>query len=111
MAEVQKGAPTREVVADRPNQVLSTSEVKIHAFRFTDAQGNVDVTLALCFGKDQEDGGPGVYVLPPQVMRELKIPARHIKQGLREKFAAQAKRAELEDGGALPEFGGLDGNG
>jgi hypothetical protein len=103
MAEVQKGSPQREIIPEKPNQVVSMTEVKMYAFRFTDSGGAVDVGLALCFGKDAEDGGTGIWCVSPQdIKAALKLPSAYIKKGLRKRLAQAEQEAELPSAD-LPE--------
>ncbi len=107
MARVQEAAPYREVIEGRPNQVLSISEVKTVAFRFTNSAGQVDVGLALCFGTDSTDGGPGVWVINPRQLQELiGQPMPHVKNGIRRLLnQAEAETGPETGEEELPEFG------
>lgn len=108
MANANRGRE-REVLADRPNQVISATEVKVLAFRFTNGGGEVDVSLALCFGKDNEDGGPGIWVISPADFKAaLKVPLPQLKKGLRQKLESMAKGADLEGADELADFGQED---
>jgi hypothetical protein len=80
------GTQAREK-SDKVNSVLGVTEIKMFAFRFADANGNVSVAFALSFGKDQIDGGPGVYsVNPEDIERVVKLSP---------KFVADAVRAHM----------------
>ncbi len=81
MAEVSNYEQSREVVAGRPNQVLSVTEVKLVAFRFTNGAGEVDVGLGFLFGKSR-DGSPGLCVMPISKLPEFGEPLDYIKKGV-----------------------------
>lgn len=106
MAEIRSGKEKREVIENRPNEVISVAEVKLLMFRFTDKDGFVDNGLAFCFGKDVEDAHkPGVYAISGQDLGQLlKIPHKYVKEGVRRFLEASEQEAELEDGGELPDF-------
>lgn len=111
MGTVHEGTKQREIINGRENQVISAVDVKVMAVRFTDSDGQVDVCLAFCFGKEK-DGQPGVYVVKPGHMKDLlTIPFDFIKKGVRNYLAAQqpAEAPESVDIGPeidLTELGG-----
>lgn len=87
----------REIIPNRPNQVISVTEVKLVAFRFTDGDGNVDTTVAICGGKDSEDGGIGVLAIDARdFQRGIVIPTPYVKKGIRALLAEQNKAPVLE---------------
>jgi len=111
MGTVHEGTKQREIINGRENQVISAVEAKVLAVRFTDSDGQVDVCLAVCFGKEK-DGLPGVYVIQPRQMRELlTIPLEFIKKGVRNYLAAQqpADAPESVDIGPEIDLTGLGG--
>lgn len=111
MGTVHEGTKQREIINGRENQVISAVEAKVLAVRFTDSDGQVDVCLAFCFGKEK-DGLPGVYVVKPSQMRELlTIPFDFVKKGVRNYLASQqpAEAPEAVDIGPDIDLTGLGG--
>lgn len=106
MAQIQKGSEKREIIENRPNEVISVAEVRVVMIKFTDKDGFVDNALALCFGKDREDGKLGVFAINGQKLSELlTIPHKFVKDGVRKYFDVAEEEAVLEDAGALPHIG------
>jgi hypothetical protein len=111
MGTVYEGTKQREVLVGRDNQVISAVEAKVLAVRFTDSDGQVDVCLAFCFGKEK-DGLPGVYVIQPRYMKEmLTIPHDFLKKGIRNYLASQkpAEAPESVDIGPEIDLGEIEG--
>lgn len=113
MGTVHEGTKQREVMVGRDNQVVAVVEAKVMAVRFTDSEGQVDVCLAFCFGKEK-DGLPGVYVIQPRQMRDLlTIPHDYVKRGIRNYLASQqpAEAPEALDIGPDIDLSDLGGGG
>lgn len=111
MGTIHEGTKQREIINGRENQVISTIEAKVLAVRFTDSDGQVDVCLAFCFGKEK-DGGDGVFVIQPKHMRDmLTIPLDFIKKGVRSYLASQApaEAPEVVDIGPDIDLGEIGG--
>lgn len=107
MAVVREGTRQREVYEGRPNQVISTTDVKLIAVKFTDSEGMADVCLAFCWGK-QADGKTGVFVIEPRNLPEmLRIAQPHVRAGVIQALAAQQPVTEeaLSEG---PDLGDID---
>lgn len=109
MAVVREGTRQREVYEGRNNQVISTTDVKLMAVKFTDSEGFADVCLAFCWGK-QSDGKTGVFVIEPRNLPEmLHIAQPHIRAGVLQALAAQ-QPVSGETLGEGPDLGDIDLN-
>ena len=64
---VQQGTPAPEYIPGKPNQVIGIAPAEILAVKFTNGEGRIGAALAIIFGKDASDGGPGVYILAEQI--------------------------------------------
>lgn len=67
----------------KPNQVLSMTDVRVKAARYTDGGGRENVLIALFFGKDAQTGKPHMIVMNPDKIKESYVmPSPHIRDGL-----------------------------
>lgn len=105
MAKTQNGSAQAREKSEKTNAVLGVTEVRVFAFRYADTNGNVNVAMALNFGKDNEDGGPGVYVINPEdIQAVLKTCPNFVKSAIRGHL--NQKPADLTQANTeLPTFG------
>lgn len=110
---VQQGTPAPEYIPGKPNQVIGIAPAEILAVKFTNGEGRIGAALAIIFGKDASDGGPGVYILAEQIQmtEQLTIAGPVVRDGVR-KFIAGRKPVAA---GSIPEAalgltGPSDGN-
>lgn len=89
--KVQQGTQAPEYIPDRPNQVIGIAPAEIMAVKFTNGEGRVGAALAIVFGKDVQDGGPGVYILAEQVQmtEQLTIAGPVVRDGVRKHLASR----------------------
>lgn len=67
----------------KPNQVLSMTDVRVKAARYTDGGGRENVLIALFFGQDVATGKPHMIVMNPDKIKESYVmPSPHIRDGL-----------------------------
>lgn len=76
--------PQQQVYSEgRPNQVLSMTDVRVKAARFTDGSGREHVLFAMFFGRDVQTGKPHMIVMNPDKIKEsYVVPSPHIRDGL-----------------------------
>lgn len=80
-----------------PNKMLAVVDVAMKCTVFTNGDGEERMALVLQFGKDAEDGGPGVWVLADQqqMIEQLKTASKLVRDGVRANMAGKAEvRAE-----------------
>lgn len=98
MPTIKEPTRPREVVHGRNNEVLSITDARVVMFKFTNGSGEVDVGMAFCFGKDQEDGGLGIYVIEPKLLQEiLSIATPVVRDGVRKRLSALGQSAVPSD--------------
>lgn len=56
----------------KPNTVLSITETKTYAIRFTDKTGKESMSLVMVFGAEA-DGDPGVFVLADNAQMSMQL--------------------------------------
>ena len=88
---VQQGTQAPEYAPGKPNQVLGVAPAEILAVKFTNGEGRIGACLAISFGKDTDDGGPGVYILAEQVQmtEQLTIAGPVVREGVRKYLAGR----------------------
>lgn len=88
MANVQqpRPAPTYD---SRRSQVVGVAEARTLAVSYTNRLGERNVCLALVFGRDAEDGEPGVFILanPREMEERIMVASSVVKNGVREWLA------------------------
>jgi hypothetical protein len=74
---------------DKPNSVLKVAPVETRCVVFTNSEGRKSMCLVLIFGKDVDDGGPGVYVFADeqQMTDTLKIASKLVRDGVRRELS------------------------
>lgn len=77
--------PRQAAQYGKPNTVIKVAEVRTVVVIYTNGEGRQSMCLAQVFGKDVDDGGPGVYILAEehQMTEQLKIAGRLVKDGVR----------------------------
>jgi hypothetical protein len=102
MGRVIQPTAKPEFVTGKANVVQAIAPAQLLAVAWVDGEGRKAVCLALQFGRDANDGGPGVYILADEsAMREqLTIANGTIRKGVREWLAKQAEATpeEVPDG-------------
>jgi len=97
MPTIQSPKRAPEFVSGKQNVVIGVSPAQLLAVSWVDNNGQKSMALVLQFGKDTEDGGPGIFVLADEneMVNQLKLPNSTIKKGVRQWLAKQAEpRAE-----------------
>lgn len=91
MPSIQQPRRAPEFVNGKQNTVLAVAPAQLLAVSWVDGNGQKSMALVLQFGKDTEDGGPGVFVLADEneMATQLKIPNATIKKGVRAHLARQ----------------------
>jgi len=90
----------------RKNEVVGITEVRFIAVAWVNAEGRKSMCLALSFGKDAEDKGPGVFILADesQMSEQLRMANSTVKKGVRKWLGGQ-KETTAED---IPESLSID---
>lgn len=88
MANVS-GSP-QQTTHHTPNVVISTTPAKLLAVKYADGGAKVQMAMVVVFGKDTNDGKPGVFVLvDSNMMRDnVTIASPHIRQGVLQALAS-----------------------
>lgn len=91
MPTIQQPRRAPEFVNGKQNTVLAVAPAQLFAVSWVDGNGQKSMALVLQFGKDNEDGGPGIFVLADEneMSTQLKIPNATIKKGVRAHLARQ----------------------
>lgn len=92
MPSVQQPKRSPEFVNGKQNVVIGVTPAQLLAVSWVDGSGQKSMALVLQFGKDTEDGGPGVFVMADEneMVNQLKLPNATIKKGVRQWLAKQA---------------------
>ena len=98
MPSIQQPKRAPEFVQGKQNVVTGIAPVNLLAVSFVDGNGQKSMALVLQFGKDTEDGGPGVFVMADEVemSNQLKISNSTIKKGVRAWLASQQNQTSEE---------------
>jgi hypothetical protein len=89
--------PRRAAEYDKPNAVLKVVDVKTAVVIYTNGDGRKSMCLAYSFGKDVEDGLPGVYIVAEeqQMTETLRVAGKLVRDGVRRWLAgAEDVRSE-----------------
>lgn len=88
---IQQGTRAPRFHSGKPNQVIRVAEIRTLAVVFTNSEGREAMCQVQVFGKDVDDGGPGVYVLAEeqQMTEALKLASPTVKNGVRKWLASQ----------------------
>jgi len=89
--------PRRAAEYDKPNTVLKVVDVKTAVVIYTNSEGRKSMCLAYSFGKDVEDGLPGVYIVAEeqQMTETLRVAGKLVRDGVRRWLAgAEDVRSE-----------------
>lgn len=91
MPSIQQPRRAPEYVNGKQNAVLAVVPAQLFAVSWVDGNGQKSMALVLQFGKDTEDGGPGVFVLADEneMTNQLKLANATIKKGVRQHLARQ----------------------
>lgn len=91
MPSVQQPRRAPEFVNGKQNTIIGIAPAQLYAVNWVDGNGQKAMALVIQFGKDTEDGGPGVFVLADEneMTTQLKIPNATIKKGVRAHIARQ----------------------
>lgn len=82
-----------------PNTVLGITEARIFAVAYTNSEGREAMCLAIQFGKNTNDGKPGVFIMAEEAqMREMRVAGKTVTEGVRKFIARDARSAD-----AVPE--------
>lgn len=105
MPTVQQPKRAPEFVPGKKNQVTAMVPVQMYAVNFVNGDSQKSMALILVFGKDTEDGGPGVFVLADenQMAQQILVANETVKKGVRAHLAKMAGPSadEIPDGGGL----------
>jgi hypothetical protein len=90
--------PRRAAEYDKPNTVLKVVDVKTAVVIYTNSEGRKSMCLAYSFGKDVEDGMPGVYVVAEeqQMTETLRVAGKLVRDGVR-RWIAGAEEVKSEN--------------
>jgi len=96
--------------SSKRNVVEGVAEAKIFAVSWTDSEGQRQMCLALQFGKDTEDGKPGVFILADSadMKSQLRIANPVVKQGVRAAMAAQSGTTEVPGSVSSIDVGSME---
>lgn len=91
MGRVMQPNPKPTFSSGKANIVQKVAPAQLCAVAWVDGEGRESTCLAITFGKDVEDGGPGVFILADeQAMRDQLVLANNtIKKGVRQWLAQQ----------------------
>ena len=101
-----------EYTTGKTNTVTAITEVKQYAVAFTDGDGKRSMALVLIFGKDAEDGGPGVFTMAneAQMSEQLRIAHPVLKKAVRSFLQGKAvvSAADIPSNGGVATTDSLD---
>lgn len=102
MTRVQQGTQAPEFIPSKPNAILGCAPAQIYAVKYTNSEGRVAACLAIVFGKDRDDGGPGVYIMAEQqqMIDTLTIAGNTVRNGVRRELA----KGTPVSGGSIPDM-------
>lgn len=77
----------------RRSEVVGVTPAQLHAVAWVDGEGRKSMCLTLIFGKDAEDGGPGIFVMADEIQmkEQLKLANSTVKAGVRKWLAANTE--------------------
>ncbi len=90
MPTVHRPNEKPEYDATRKNEVVGITPANIFAVAWVNDEGRKSMCLAIVFGKDSEDEGPGVFILADemQMKEQLKMANSVVKKGVRKHLAS-----------------------
>jgi hypothetical protein len=111
--------PAAQFADNSRNEVTAMTEARTFAVAYTNSEGRKSMALVLVFGKDAEDGGPGIFVMAEESEMEqnLRMPSATIKKGVRKFLAEQSEVTEapssltdvdVDEMGGTPTEGSVD---
>lgn len=105
MPSVNRPKPQAKFHEGRPNALISITEVKTYMIKFTDGEGREEIAQVQVFGKNNEDGGTGVWIIAneEELQRTLRIANKHVRRNVRAAIKALSGDLSEDD---LPEDGG-----
>lgn len=107
MAQQHSSQPKEK--SDKVNTVLGVTEIKMFAYRYADGNGFINVAFALNFGKDQLDGGPGVYsVNPEDIMAVVKLSPKFVSDAVRAHLNTKPVDLNAASSLELEQFTGVE---
>lgn len=91
MPTIQQPKRAPEYVPGKKNVVTGIVPAQLYAVSFVGGDSQKSMALVLVFGRDNEDGGPGVFVLADEneMSNQLKIATDTVKKGVRAYLARQ----------------------
>jgi hypothetical protein len=98
MPSIQYPKQQPEYDSSRRSQVVGVAPAQIYSVAWLNAEGRRSLCLAIVFGKDTEDGGPGVFIMADedQMNEQLKLATSVVKQGVRQWLASQNPDADTD---------------
>jgi hypothetical protein len=96
MPMIQQPTEPAQYDPTRRSEVVGVAPASLHSVAWVNAEGRKSMCLVIVFGKDTEDGGPGVFILADQeqMSEQLRIANVVVKKGVRRWLAGeQATRA------------------
>ncbi len=98
MPTISRPTQSPEYDESRRNEVVGVTNAKLLAVAWVNGEGRKSMCLALVFGKDAEDKGPGVFILADesQMSEQLRLANSTVKKGVR-KWLSSMKETTADD--------------
>ena len=98
MAGIHQGTQTPEYDESRRSEVTAVIEVKTLAVAYTNAEGKKGMWLALVYAKENDDGGPGVFIMAEQEQmgQQLNMAGKIVKSGVRKWIDADVEPGPVD---------------
>lgn len=113
MPTVQRPKPQAKFHDGRPNALISITEVKTYMIKFTDGEGREEIAQVQVFGKNNQDGGVGVWVIAneAELQRTLRIANKYVRRNVRaaiKRLSGDLSEDDLPASGGIIDVGEVD---